>query len=82
MVRADQVAAGNSGITSFDPETSLSVSYTSEHQKRSREVDYLLMVVGFWAENPAGTYGTVSTSSRILWQNQSELHRLKYASPL
>jgi hypothetical protein len=46
MVGADQVAAGNSGITPFDPVTSLPVSYTSQHQRRSREVDYLLMVAG------------------------------------
>jgi hypothetical protein len=46
MVGADQVAAGNSGIMPFDPVTSLSVSYTSQHHKRSREVDYLLMVAG------------------------------------
>jgi hypothetical protein len=44
MVGADQVAAGNSGITAFDPVTSLLVSYTSQHQKRSQEVDYILMV--------------------------------------
>jgi hypothetical protein len=46
MVGADQAAAGNSGITPFDPVTSLSVSYTSQHHKGSREVDYLLMVAG------------------------------------
>jgi hypothetical protein len=46
MVGADQVAAGNSDITPLDPVTSSSVSYTPQYQRRSREVDYLLMVAG------------------------------------
>jgi hypothetical protein len=62
---ADRAVVGNSDTTLLNPVLRQSVSINSSDQTKKSRSRTLTAGGQFWAVNPAGTYGTASTSSRI-----------------
>jgi hypothetical protein len=62
---ADRVVVGNSDTTLLNPVLRQSVSINSSDRGKKSRSQTLTAGGRFWAVNPAGTYGTASTSRRI-----------------